>query len=54
MNFGRLYQGKYIPPERTDALIPECDDEDGASEEASAEVIGVNASLKPAADIDLD
>merc|ERR1712106_221445 len=29
MNFGRLYQGKYIPPERTDGLITECKDDDG-------------------------
>ena len=54
MNYGRLYQGKYIPPERTDGLIPECKDDDGESEEASVEVIGVNASLKPSADIDFD
>jgi len=54
MNYGRLYQGKYIPPERTDALIPECKDDDGASEEKSDEVIVEDALAKPSADIALD
>ena len=37
MNYGRLYQGKYIPPERTDGLLPE---EEHVNKEATiAEVI---------------
>ena len=54
MNYGRLYQGKYIPPERTDALITQCKDDDGASEEESVEVIVEDAFAKPSADIALD
>ena len=50
MNYGRLYQGKYIPPERTDGLILECEDNDGESEN----VIGEDVSMQPSADIDLD
>ena len=54
MNYGRLYQGKYIPPERTDALIPECKDNDSAREEESVEVIVKDALAAPSADIALD
>ena len=51
MNYGRLYQGKYIPPERTDGLLPE---EESVNEEATIEeVICENLSLTTA-DIDLD
>jgi len=32
MNFGRLYQGKYIPPERTDGLLAECEEEETTPE----------------------
>ena len=28
MNFGRLYHGKYIPPERTDGLLPDSKEEE--------------------------
>ena len=34
MNYGRLYQGKYIPPERTDGLLQE---EESVNEEATNE-----------------
>ena len=50
MNYGRLYQGKYIPPERTDGLTLGCKDNDGHSEN----VIGEDVSMQPSADIDLD
>merc|ERR1711892_890327 len=49
MNFGRLYQGKYIPPERTDGLIPEFEEDKHAGiEEMDKEDTAVSA------DIDLD
>ena len=52
MDFGRLYQGKYIPPERTDGLLPE---EGCVIEEATIEeVICENLSLTTSEDIDLD
>ena len=52
MNYGRLYQGKYIPPERTDGLLPE---EESVNEEATIEeVICENVSLTTSEDIDLD
>merc|ERR1711892_346407 len=51
MNFGRLYQGKYIPPERTDGLITEfVEDESAEIEEDIVEDSQTTAS----ADIDLD
>merc|ERR1711892_1356943 len=51
MNFGRLYQGKYIPPERTDGLISEfVEDESAEIEEDIVEDSQTTAS----ADIDLD
>ena len=40
MNYGRLYQGKYIPPERTDGIplmseeIESCNNESGSGDEA--------------------
>ena len=55
MNYGRLYQGKYIPPERTDGLLPECEEEESVNEEATIEeVICENSFVKTSADIDLD
>ena len=41
MYFGRLYiyKGKYIPPERTDGLLPECEEEESVNEEATIETI---------------
>ena len=39
MDFGRLYQGKYIPPERTDGLLPECEEEESVNEEAIIEEV---------------
>ena len=52
MNYGRLYQGKYIPPERTDGLLPQekCVNEEAIIEE----VICENLSLTTSEDIDLD
>ena len=52
MNYGRLYQGKYIPPERTDGLLHE---EESVNEETTnEEVICENLSLTTSEDIDLD
>ena len=52
MDFGRLYQGKYIPPERTDGLLPE---EEHVNKEATiAEVICENLPLTTPEDIVLD
>ena len=52
MNYGRLYQGKYIPPERTDGLLPKVE---SVNEEATfKEVICENLSSKKSEDIDLD
>merc|ERR1712012_846435 len=53
MGLGRLYQGKYVPPERTDGLLPEEKrilKEDKEEEEKEE----VETSAPPAADIDLD
>ena len=55
MDFGRLYQGKYIPPERTDGLLPECEEEESVNEEAIIEeVICEDSCVTTSADIDLD
>ena len=55
MNFGRLYQGKYVPPERTDGLLPECEEEECMEEEAGVEdVIGEDSCITATEDIDLD
>ena len=52
MNYGRLYQGKYIPPERTDGLLHE---EESVNKEAFIEeVICENLPLTTSEDIDLD
>ena len=52
MNYGRLYQGKYIPPERIDGLLHE---EECVIEEATIEgVICENLCLTPSEYIDLD
>ena len=52
MNYGRLYQGKYIPPERTDGLLPKVE---SVNEEATfKEVICENLSSKKSEHIDLD
>ena len=37
MNFGRLYQGKYIPPERTDGLLAECEEQENNPENENIE-----------------
>merc|ERR1712106_408897 len=51
MNFGRLYQGKYIPPERTDGLITEFEEDESAEiEEDSVE----DSQPRASAYIDLD
>eukprot|EP00090_Calanus_glacialis_P046531 TRINITY_DN9192_c0_g1_i8.p1 TRINITY_DN9192_c0_g1~~TRINITY_DN9192_c0_g1_i8.p1 ORF type:complete len:962 (-),score=314.50 TRINITY_DN9192_c0_g1_i8:328-3213(-) len=55
MNYGRLYQGKYIPPERTDGLLPECEEEESVNEEATIEeIICEDSCVTTSADIDLD
>ena len=55
MNFGRLYQGKYIPPERTDGLIPEFEEDKHAEiEEMDKEDIVEDSPTAVSADIDLD
>merc|ERR1711892_1518818 len=55
MNFGRLYQGKYIPPERTDGLIPEFEeDKHSEIEEMDKEDIVEDPPTAVSADIDLD
>ena len=52
MNYGRLYQGKYIPPERTDGLLAKVK---SVNEEATnEEVICENVSSTKSEDIDLD
>merc|ERR1712123_236377 len=51
MNFGRLYQGKYIPPERTDGLIAEFEEDESAEIE---EDIVEDSQTRASADIDLD
>jgi len=54
MNLGRLFQGKYIPPERTDGLPPQPDKKVCIEDEATVEVIGENSCFQAKADIDLD
>ena len=44
MNYDRLYQGKYIPPERTDGLPAWCEEECVSEEEIDEEVIGEESS----------
>ena len=41
MNFGRLYRGNYVPPERTDGIFPElaCQEEEVIEEEIGGEVL---------------
>ena len=52
MNYGRLYQGKYIPPERTDGLLPECEEEECMNEEGiNEQVICENLSITTSGDI---
>merc|ERR1712106_1162393 len=51
MNFGRLYQGKYIPPERTDGLITEFEEDESAETEKD---IVEDSQTRASADIDLD
>ena len=54
MDFGRMHQGKYIPPERTDGLLPECEEEESVNEEAIIEVIWEDSCVTAAKDLDLD
>merc|ERR1719460_1748988 len=62
MGLGRLYQGKYVPPERTDGLLPEEkrvleeEKEEGETteKEKEEEEEETETSATPAADIDLD
>ena len=52
MNYGRLYQGKYIPPDRTDALIPHCEDKKIVKIEETVKEVKCN--VEKSSDIDLD
>ena len=54
MNYGRLYQGKYIPPERTDGLPAWCEEESVSEEATIEEVICENLSITTSDDINLD
>eukprot|EP00092_Neocalanus_flemingeri_P054487 GFUD01064167.1.p1 GENE.GFUD01064167.1~~GFUD01064167.1.p1 ORF type:complete len:500 (+),score=180.30 GFUD01064167.1:181-1500(+) len=55
MDLGRLYQGKYVPPERIDGLLPELEEKEGMEEEASGEqVILEDSCITDSTDIDLD
>ena len=54
MNLGRLFQGKYIPPERTDGLHPQPDEKVCIEDVAMVEVINENSCFQAKADIDLD
>ena len=55
MDFGMLYQGKYIPPERTDGLLPELEEVESVNEEPPIEeVICENLSITTSENIDLD
>eukprot|EP00092_Neocalanus_flemingeri_P054488 GFUD01064168.1.p1 GENE.GFUD01064168.1~~GFUD01064168.1.p1 ORF type:complete len:463 (+),score=172.68 GFUD01064168.1:176-1390(+) len=55
MSLGRLYQGKYVPPERIDGLLPEQEEKEGMEEEASGEqVILEDSCITDSTDIDLD
>ena len=52
MDYGRLYQSKYIPPDRTDGLIPDCKDKECFEEEKSVKEDKHN--IEKSSDIDLD
>merc|ERR1719237_1757873 len=59
MGLGRLYQGKYVPPERTDGLLPEEkrvleEEKEGEASKQEEEEEETETSATPAADIDLD
>lgn len=58
MSLGRLYQGKYVPPERTDGLLPESKrllEEQEAENKEEEENNEVKVEVEAAtADIDLD
>ena len=53
MNYGRLYQGKYIPPDRTDGLLSQCEDKENTEGENCIEKESQDVK-DSAADIDLD
>jgi len=52
MDYGRLYQSKYIPPNRTDGLNPDCTYKECVKEKESAKQDMHN--IKKSSDIDLD
>ena len=60
MHFGRLHQGKYVPPDRSDAIMPQStdddhDQDDQIEEEAEAEIEEVTTRMPAVAEeIDLD
>eukprot|EP00092_Neocalanus_flemingeri_P014448 GFUD01015587.1.p1 GENE.GFUD01015587.1~~GFUD01015587.1.p1 ORF type:complete len:991 (+),score=328.13 GFUD01015587.1:343-3315(+) len=55
MDFGRLYQGKYVPPERIDGLLPELEETECEEEEETGEEFFFEDScITESTDIDLD
>ena len=52
MDYGRLYQSKYIPPNRTDGLNPDCTYKECVKEKESVKQDMHN--IKKSSDIDLD
>ena len=52
MDYGRLYQSKYIPPHRTDGLISQCEDKESVKEEECAKED--KHTVEKSSDIDLD
>ena len=55
MNLGRLYQGKYVAPERTDGLIHQPGDEESVKEDESDQHLNcLEASIIDSTIIDLD
>ena len=56
MDYGRLYQGKYVPPERTDGMkeSEEIGGEEGEEEEENIEQEIEDLETSRTGDIDLD
>ena len=54
MNYGRLYQGKYIPPNRTDGVPVWCQENDGSITDDMEVKISEDEISTTATDIDLD
>ena len=54
MNYGRLYQGKYIPPDRTDGVPVWCQENDESITEETEDMITEDDITTTTAEIDLD